>query len=464
MDDNGLARLAALQPSGTPTAIEVPIERLGSVPVRLKGRETEGLFNLSRRGGKFNAVRMEASGEPSSVAVTPDQVVGRHVEVDSPEFGTIPVDSYRQARSREATGEGLPLRAAQRSPSEPVVADPALGSLRGGRSMVGPGDAVLSAMVDKVRASRAPLTMNLFELELPPEGSNAPARELLDAVISHAEGSNGKGPQAVRIIYNPVRPLDPQVSARVAQAKAAGADIELVVPKDISHAKAVASPEEGFLMTGGLSAKAASKVELGVSLPREAAAGLHEYQRLISQPGSDSARRQSAAAALARQGVLVNDPTLAQGAYVTRGINGLLQGAEKSLQVYVKELKDAGATKTLIEQARRGVQVDIVVRNAGPEGISETSRGLILEALEKEPGLPLTLKSYAKGRPLPHGNLIVADDAQAYVGTAYLWSSHMTRVMPGGSAFDYGVLLSGADAVEVRRQFQASVPETVPVQ
>lgn len=306
--------------------------------------------------------------------------------------------------------------------------------------------------------------MSLFELEVSDDGS-APADRLLDALIAHARGAGpGRAPQPVRIVYNPVRPLDPRVSARLEEARKAGADIELVVPRAVSnavqsvnHSKSLASAELGYLMTGGLSAKAASKVELGVSLPPPAARALHEYLDLLAAPGSNTARRRAAAEDLARRGVVVNDPLLSQGGYLTRAVKGLMQDAGKSLEVYVKELKDADSTRTLIEKARDGVRVDIAVRNG--DGIGPESLKLVREALQEDPGLPLTLKVYPKaGGPLPHGNLIVADGSRAYVGTAFLWTSHMSGVMPGGRAFDHGVLLEGDDAARVRRQFLDAVP------
>ncbi|MBI4348609.1 MAG: hypothetical protein HY553_17355 [Elusimicrobia bacterium] len=456
VDSDGAARLSALRADGEQGPLEVPIERLGSVPVRLKGRETEGLFTLSRTNdGRLIAERTGPDGRRVSLAVTPEAVAGRHVELHSPEFGPIAVDSFRDGVSRETTGAGKALGRD-------------FGSLSGGRTLVATGDKVTEQMIRSVERETGPLTFNLFELEVSNRGRTTPAGRLVDALIDHAVGgSPGRSPQPVRIVYNPVRPLDPSVVARIEAARKGGADIELVVPGHIAdgtptvvHAKTFASERSGYLMTGGLSKDPGSKVEIGVALPPEAATALHEYHGLLAAPGSNSARRLEVARRLAGLGVLVNDPKLTDGAFVTRAMNGLFNGAGESLDVYVKELKDVDATRTLIDRARDGVKVDIVVRK--DEGIDPRARELVEQALAEDPSLPLSLRVYPTGQgPLPHGNLIVADGDHAYVGTSFPWSSHLKRVMPGGRSFENGVLLEGDDAEAVRRQFREAVPEPV---
>lgn len=455
-DSDGTVRFSPLLPPGPPAVMRVPLQVLGKVPARLKGGEEKGLFDLTFDGGRlFATPRSPANGALPAV-VTPEQVAGRHVELDSPEFGKVHVDSRRAALDRAARGTQKPT-------PDAASASPAFGALVGGKTLVGPGDAVLDGMVKHVGEVKGPLTTSLFELEVSDDGS-APGDRLLDALIAHAVGGPGKAPERVRIVFNNVRELDPRVAARVAEAKKVGADIEVVVPRNVSndvqtvnHSKTLAGGDVGYLMTGGLSAKAASKVELGVSLPPGASRKLDEYLGLLAAPGSNTARRKAAAEDLARQGVVVNDPLLSQGGYLARAVNGLLHGAEKSLQVYVKELKDADSTRTLIERAREGVRVDVAVRNT--DGIGEQSLKLMQDALSENPGLPLTLKVYPKkAGPLPHGNLIVADGSRAYLGTAFLWTSHMSGVMPGGRAFDHGVLLEGGDAARVHAQFREAVP------
>jgi hypothetical protein len=122
----------------------------------------------------------------------------------------------------------------------------------------------------------------------------------------------------------------------------------------------------------------------------------------------------------------------------------LITGAQRELLVNVSELRDPAVTRAIIESARSGVECLVQVRVLDPE-----SRAMLDEAMAELPNLHV--EDVMGWDPRPHFNLIVADNAQAYVGTAYLWPTQQSMVHHGRS-FENGVLMQGTPVESLVRQ------------
>jgi hypothetical protein len=183
-----------------------------------------------------------------------------------------------------------------------------------------------------------------------------------------------------------------------------------------------------------------------VPLPPDAARAFNAYLNEAVLGDADVARRQALAAAAAREGVLINDPE-ARLPYIARAQDGLIRGAERELTVSMSELRNPETTRTIIERAEAGVNVQIQFREMDPE-----SRRLLAEAQQRLPNL--RVEDTSAWQPRPHYNAIIADGQQAYVGSAYLWQNQQDMLQHGRS-FENGVLLQGDAVQRLQAQMEA---------
>lgn len=441
-----------LNPMDGGREITMPLAPGMTFEARLRDRELEGPYRITvGNDGELTATGRIRNGNEVTQRIEPSDIAPRYVEVRSPDFNDrFEVDSFvaREAnlRNRAIATEptGLPLR------------DPAFGNLDG---TPGPqlalGAQSLETQADFIRRNAGNLapgqtpSLTVFNIAFSNEGE---ARQVLDA-MSEFRRMHGDAAQIRIVAYEP--------SFRSFEGTPAFRELQEVIRRDrievdffgndpsqreVIHAKGVAVNDQVLFSTGAVIDASRNKADISVQLPPDAARAFNAYldEAVIGNAGVD--RRQQLAADAAREGVLVNDPE-ARLPYIARAQDGLIRGAERELTVSVSELRNPDTTRAIIERAEAGVNVQVQFREMDPE-----SRRLFAEA---QPRLPnLSVEDVSAWQPRPHYNVIVADRAQAYVGTAYLWQNQQDMLQHGRS-FENGVLLQGEAVQRLQAQMEA---------
>jgi hypothetical protein len=427
-----------LNPTAAADVVEVPAHSLGRFQARLKGRELEGVYELSPgAGGKLQATGVDRQGVQRTFEVTPDQVAGRYVDVDSPDFGTsFKVDAFAKA---EADARSTSVRTGGPLP----VSDPALGSLPSTvRSHMDAGRTSLRRMEELLRDPTVKGDVDVFNIAFNDGGE---ARAITDALLDYRK----RNPDArMRIVaYEPSWgsfPNHQELSRKLADAR-----IDVQFPprqttRQVIHAKGIAAGDRVLFSTAAVIDKTTKKLDVSTPLPPEAARTFKRYLDVAMNEGTPQARQQLLAE-LAQQGVLVNDP-IARVPYTARAMDALISGATKSLRFTGSELRDVNTTRKLIDLAARKVDVHIQFRE-----MDAVSRQLLGDAQKLYPNL--RVEDVNDWAPYPHFNLVAADGQQAYVGTAYLWSNQLNMVQHGIS-YENGVLMGPEATKDLLRQLE----------
>ncbi len=441
---NGVLQLTA------PTLADVTTARLselgGLVRVRLKGREAEGLFNVTHdERGQLTANSNDSQTAPFTI--TPDQVQAHFVDDVSPDIGPVRVDSRKKVEAQRTTGADASLVHATRPEGAPVIQDDEIGSTGVGTEIVvGRGDEILSRLTQEIEQLEGPIFSMMYDLD-----EQGPAEHVVNALIA-------KAPAQVRIGLNPSKPLTAELRARFEQGGVTLFEVELRrdIPT-IVHQKLLTSRKRSFVSSAPIIGHAVAKIEALAVLPPVASGLVHEYADLSTRTGSNAPRRRDVMRQLAEHGVVINDPN-SDVAYASRAVNGLIRGANRSLDIWVDELRASETTNDLITQAKRGVIVTLRVRTLDP-----ASAKLITDAKAAKPDLPLDVGVFElrPDEPYPHLNVIVADDAQAYFGTMFLWKGQLSLLEPTGTSFESGVVLDGERLVALRDGLRQMLPDAL---
>lgn len=225
-----------------------------------------------------------------------------------------------------------------------------------------------------------------------------------------------------------------------------------------ANQKTIATPDAATLSTASFNAGMIKRIEAAVTLPPEVSKLYVEYERLAATPGGNKQRRADLLEELAKNGVVINDPQL-QRMYATRALNGLISGSQHHLELHMKETIEPEVMQTLIDQARPGVTVDIRFRGR----IEGESRRMLEEARLGAPDLPLDLVEYRGKIPMPHLDVVIADDRRALVGTNYLWANHLETIQPTGRSFEHGVVYGPEAIADLRRQLYPELSKMRPI-
>ena len=428
-----------LSPADADAKVVVPLDAVGGpVQVRLAGRELEGLFEV-RRGedGTLQATPVGVA-DAAPIAVTPEQLQRRYVDVYSPEFErTFEADAFRYRRDalRSSPIEGETAQGR-------VISDPRIGQLPAGTEVkvLGQGEQ-LRELAERLRdpALRGPLDITNRNFN-----DRGVAAELVDAILEYKV----RNPDSkVRIIVS--RPLDEAVVAKLHEGK-----VEVVMLPSrgtspiVVHTKSAYTPEGGRLSTATFTGDSAKKYDASVELPPAVSATYQRYLEVIADPHGDPQERKALHDELAAAGVPINDPVL-DSPYVARTIRSLVANATTELVIDVTDVRSPEMAQRLVDKAAQGVRVELGTRELDPR-----SAEILQEGARRYP-TTLRLHDTSKLSPYPHGNIIIADGVESYVGTAFLWDNQLGNLQPTGKSIEDGAVL-GADASEqLRHDLQA---------
>ena len=436
--------------------IRVPLQELGSVPVRLKGEERNGVYFLSL--DNLNNLVVSRAGKKVK-SVIPADVVGEHVYRSSYEFGLVPVSSTKTSLVEEATGArpppSPPRPTAPASPLLDTLSRYGINPLPSGQIKnieAGPGDQLIKEITTFVTRlqSETPLVIRQwgFEDYDPDTKKYDPVmQDLVSAICQHAtKGENGAEVDLVltrgKLTSNLERTLR---GAGVRVHFASNLQHKMVV-----HQKSVATPETCFICTGPFGPWAGKRMETMVELLPGLSSLHFKYESLALRHGS-VALQQKYLADLANQGVVINRPDVGT-AYAGRSYWALARGAEISIDLDVKELADPEYTKLLLEKAKGGVIVNIWLSEPEKDPMDKASQRLIREARERNPTLGINVKSYEWNQfPYTHFNSIIADQKVGAFGSLYPWSRALGQMDPPGGGTENGVILVGQGLIRMRK-------------
>jgi len=432
--------------------IRVPLAVLESVPVRLKGREREGVYFL-RQGDRYQLIAAKAGGENVVEVSSAADVFGEYAYQTSYTLGKILFPVERKAFLEEMTG----LRPPPSPPQPTTLAPRPLDTLsRYGISPlpseqiknieVGPGDQLIDKITALVKQlpPKTPLVINQWGFFDNPGPDNRVAHELVSAVCTHAAT---KGP--VDLILTPGK-LIPSMEDILSAAGVRVHFAHNLTHPMVVHQKSIVTPDQAIIYTGPFAYEAGKRMEAMVVLDRDLSKLYYQYESLALDSAS-SVEQQKLLARLANKGVLINRPDI-DTAYTARSYWALARGAEKSLDLYVKELADPEFTQLLLERAKAGVKVNLWLSEPEKDLMDKPTQRLIREARTKNPALPIEVKHYEWNQfPYTHFNSIIADGRAGAFGSLYPWSSALGQIDPPGGSTEHGVVLVGTGLVRMQK-------------
>ena len=427
--------------------IRIPLHELKSVPVRLKGKERDGVFFLSLNNqGKLVVSR---AGENGKVEVRPEDVVGEYVNHSSYTFGKVPVKSTRAARWGELTGARPPQEASHTSPLD-ALSEYGIKPLPRGHIKtveMGTGDQLIQNLTKFVEElePKTPIVIRQWRFDDGGSEKNAPfMKELVKAICGHARSG---APVDLVLSRGKLSPLMEQTLAD------AGVRVHVAsnLPhKMVVHQKSIATPDKSIIYTGPFDPKAGKRMEMMVELPPHLSRLYFQHEALAATRGSAVGLQQKYLADLAAHGVVIDRPDVS-AAYAGRSYWALSRGAKKSIELYVKELAHPEFTKLLLEKARHGVSIKIRLAEPDNNPLDNASQRFLLQAIRENPDLDISVKSYEWNEfPYRHFNAIIADNEVGSFGTLYPWSNGLGQIDPAGSGTEHALILAGKDLASMR--------------
>ncbi|QSQ17535.1 hypothetical protein [Myxococcus landrumensis] len=441
---------------------EVPLKSLGKVEARLSGREMEGVYTLeATANGGIQATGMDKEGHSGTSAIQPSAVAGRYVLVPAPDFGgmvALDAFNFREAQAR-ATAATNPTEGSR------PISDPLIGTLpKTVRAQVDRGTASLQHIKKLLDdpAATGPVTLFNVDLGIGGKGATEEGNKQAQAVLDSLVAYRTRNPDAPMQVIADERMWNNREMNKELTTRLQDAGIDIVFPRTtakprINHSKGACVGERVVLTTAAVVPKTTTKSDVTTELPPEAAGLYRDYLNLTFKTGDfsteDKEKLQSLVTGLAKHGVVVNDP-MTKSPLVARAMDGLITGAARSLRFLGSELKDEATTHKLIERAKTGVQVLIQYREIDPQ-----SESLLKAAMKDLPNLKQ--EKVDDWKPYPHFNALIADDSQAYVGTAYLWPNQLSMAHHGLS-HESGVVLGEDSTKDLLRQFDDLEARTRP--
>lgn len=451
-----------LTPTQPARTMDVPLQSLGKVEARLHGRELEGVFTLeaTEKGG-LQATGMDQKGHTGTRAIKPSDVAGRYVLVPAPDFGgEVALDAFHFHESvARATAAQEPTEGSR------PISDPLIGTLPSTvRAQVDQGTASLQHIQKLLEDPAAHGPVTLFNVDLgiggpgATEEGNQKAQAVLDALVAY----RSRNPDAPMQVIADERMWNKREMNKELTTRLQDAGIDIVFPRTtakprINHSKGACVGDRVVLTTAAVVPKTTTKSDITTELPPKAAGLYREYLNLTFKTGDfsaeDKSKLESLVEGLAKHGVVANDP-MTKRPYAARAMDGLITGATRSLRFTGSELKDLDTAHKFIKQAEAGVQVLIQYREIDPR-----SEDVLKKAMEKHPNLKL--EKVDEWKPYPHFNALIADESQAYVGTAYLWPNQLSMAHHGLS-HESGVVLGDGAVKDLLRQFDELEAQTRP--
>lgn len=471
VSDTGGLRFAPKVPLAS-DAVTLRPQDLPPFEAVLRTRAHEGPYTVvpDPQTGALRATQLDAAGKPGAwIAIEPRDLAPAYTDVAHSDFGAVKAPTTTVARDDlEVKGRAPEAGATWTRPSRessPVISDPRIGSVSPSAELIVlPNAAAGQLLVDSVRTSRGPLVVKMKAME---EGAGVD--RLVDALVERRSQRLPSGePTPVTVVMNPIEPMLPQHQSRLERAGVRVVYPELAGQETlVVHQKSVISPTEALISTGELDPNPAKrKFELAARLTGDDARALYDYERMVAAQVNTPERAQRVED-LARRGVLINDPQAGK-LTVPIAISGLIDGAKSDLTLMAShKLSSPEATEQLIRAAERGVDVRVVT-----QGIDPRSRGLIDEALARDPSLRLRVDIVDKKAFVhTHANIYVADGGQqAVAATAFLWPNQLRGsgrepTVPDGRSFENGLVVSGQQsrdlAAAVHELIETYTPHTV---
>lgn len=464
-DDTNTARLDPVSPG---QSARVPLSRMPPFEARLASDPLGPPYSIRWDAGRgvLEASRKTAGGGLETRAIAESEILPRYTGVSHAELGNIQIDTARNMenlRSAQGLSNSGTNFTRVRAEGAPVIVDPRIGSLQTDMIQMGSSPELISRMTDEIQQLKGPLILKLNALNnIADDGSqSAVVDRFVRSLVEHTnklDPLTGK-PNTVQIVINPLQPPP----AELLRQLQSNPRISISSPANFAdgtaaviHQKSAVSPSGGVISTGSIEGFVNKmKLDTMVRLPPDVARTYYDYESLVARNASPEARR-GLLDQLAQRGVVVNDPQV-DVPYVARAINGLINGAEQDLTMVISHLANPDTTRQLIQQAQRGVQVRVLTQKVDP-----TSQALIDQAKAANPGLPLQVATTSKKMPYFHTNVIIADNQQAYVGTAYAWTNQLRNVAPDGRSFENGVVLNGANVATIRGQLETLIDTYTP--
>ncbi len=446
-----LVRLKYLDAQGIrPQGIRVPLQDLGRVPVRLKGEERDGVYHLSLDSrGKLVASKEGDDGKMAMRPVRPDDVVGEYVNYPSNKLGKVPIKSTRVARGEQMTGARLPQGAVHASPSDALSAYgmKPLSSQDVMAIKIGQGDKLIQQLTKFVEElePKTPLVIRQWRFDDgPADKKSAFMQNFVRAVCNHARSG-----APVDLVLSRGK-LSPSMESTLADAGVRVHIADNLPHKMVVHQKSLATPDKSIIYTGPFDPKATDRMEMMVALSPALSARYYEHEFLAVKKGGAVAKQQEHLAGLAEKGVVVDRPEVS-AAYAARSYWALTRGAQKSIELYVKELSHPEFTKLLIDKAQQGVSVKIRLAENKDALWDNASQRLVLAAKRENPDLGISIKSYNwNAFPYRHFNAIIADNELGAFGTSYPWSNGLGQIDPAGSGTEHCLILDGENLANMR--------------
>jgi hypothetical protein len=400
---------------------------------RLRGREQEGAYTITvGPNDQLHAEGFARDGSRQQITILPGEIAPRFETVASTRAdNNLQIDSFRLQEMRQmARADTDSLRL----PSLPPDTQP----------RVVEGQALLAFMSSLIAGLDRPDQLIISTHALNAMGQAEP-------VISAIQDVRARHPSGAVTIVNGLSDIIfGEENVYQMQQLLAESGIQETARQSRSrviwnHSKGIIADNEAFFVTGSVSGKQVGKADIIVPMSGELAAVWTKYvSECIAQPaGLD--RRHELLAAMADKGLVFNDP-VAKVPLATRTINGLIEGASHSLNIWMGDMRDPETMRVLVAKARDGVEVRLMHR-----GMDPSSQAMADQA---EVAIPNFSVEFTGGwRPYPHFNAIIADGSAAYVGTAYLYPPTMTYVHEALS-YENGVRLSGASVANLSDQLE----------
>lgn len=442
--DSDMIRLKQPESRG----IRVPLRELESVPVRLKGKERDGIFFLSlNNNGKLVVSK---AGEEPKIAEHPDEIVGEHINRSSYEFGKVPVKSTRAERLDELTGARPPQGASHASPSS-ALPEYGIKPLPNGQIKtikVNSGDELVVELTKFVKGlePQTPLVIRQWRFdEVGKDGKKSPfMQDLVRAVCNHARSG-----ASVDLVISHGK-LSPDMEKTLAHAGVRVRVANTLPHKMVVHQKSIATPDKSIICTGPFDPKAGKRMEAMIELPPHLSRLYFQCESLAATPGSSVHLQQKYLADLAAHGVAIDRPDVG-ATYAARSYWALTRGAQNSIELYVKELASPEFTTLLLEKARQGVSVKIRLAEPDNDPLDNASARLILKTLRENPDLDFSVKTYEWNQfPYRHFNALIVDNEVGAFGTLYPWSNGLGQIDPAGSGTEHSLILAGEDLTRMQ--------------
>jgi phosphatidylserine/phosphatidylglycerophosphate/cardiolipin synthase-like enzyme len=264
---------------------------------------------------------------------------------------------------------------------------------------------------------------------------------VLDAIADRAPGVRAT------LLHDPDVFVSELFAPRRARLAESGAQSHLFgdVATHKLHTKSfVADAERGWLSTAAIM-RHGVMLDFSATVSNDAARALRQLTISTIEKGRWGQRR--AAAAAARQGILLNDRS-AGITHLTQGVNLVIDSAQHELVIATKMFNDADLARRIARRAQEGVDVFVATQSAKMSG---KVRAILADSNVRVVDDVLSML---------HGNAAVADGQLGYFGTGHLSQRAMGDPRWRASR-EIGALVEGEHAVTIRdaiRDFSKEMP------